>query len=190
MLLWWWSEFNIIHTKHLEQYLAPCRYLYKASFKNVILFFCIVVVVQSLRHFQLFAAPWTAACQVSLSFTIPQSLLKLMSIELAMPSNHLDFCHPFLFLPSIFPSIRVFLRGALQMLLMHGSQNKTQGLPGPAKPCMIWHLSICQSSSLPHPRLAPHPSHFIFPLCKLQLAKILLSDSLHLLSPFSWTLFP
>ena len=52
--------------------------------------------------------PWTAACQTSLSFTISQSLLKLMSIELVMPSNHLILCHPLLFLPSIFPSIRVF----------------------------------------------------------------------------------
>ena len=190
MLLWGLSEFNIIHTKHLEQYLAPCRQLYKASFKYVILFFCTVVVVQPLRHIQLVAAPWTTACQVSLSFTIPQSLLKLMSIELVIPSNHLILCYPFLFLPSVFPTIRVFLRGALQMLFMHGSQNKTQDLPGPAKPCMVWPLSICQSSSLPHPHLAPHPSHFIFPLCKFQLAKILLSDSLHLLSPFSWTLFP
>ena len=95
MLLWGLSEFNIIHTKHLEQYLAPCRQLYKASFKYVILFFCTVVVVQPLRHIQLVAAPWTTACQVSLSFTIPQSLLKLMSIESVMPSNHLVLCCPF-----------------------------------------------------------------------------------------------
>ena len=52
--------------------------------------------------------PRTAACQVFLSFTISQSLLKLMSIELVMPSNHLILCHPLLFSPSIFPSIRVF----------------------------------------------------------------------------------
>ena len=63
------------------------------------------VVVQSLNHVRLFATLWTAA---SLSFTINQSLLKLMSIELVMPSNHLILCHPLL-LPSIFlPSIRVF----------------------------------------------------------------------------------
>ena len=55
-----------------------------------------------------FATPWTAAHQVSLSITNSQSLLKLMSIESVMPSNHLILCHPFLFLPSIFPSIRVF----------------------------------------------------------------------------------
>ena len=52
--------------------------------------------------------PWTAACQASLSFTIFQSLLKLMSIESMMLSSHLILCHPLLFLPSIFPSIRVF----------------------------------------------------------------------------------
>ena len=52
--------------------------------------------------------PWTAAGQASLSFTISQSLFKLMSIELVMSSNHLILCHPLLLLPSIFPSIRVF----------------------------------------------------------------------------------
>ena len=52
--------------------------------------------------------PWTAARQASLSFTISQSLFKLMSIESVMPSNHLILCHPLLLLPSIFPSIRVF----------------------------------------------------------------------------------
>src|SRR5574337_574262 len=52
--------------------------------------------------------PWTAACQASLSITNSQSLLKLVSTESVMPSNHLIQCHPLLFLPSIFPSIRVF----------------------------------------------------------------------------------
>jgi len=52
--------------------------------------------------------PWTAACQASLSITNSWSLLKLMSIELVMPSNHLILCHPLLLPPSIFPSIRVF----------------------------------------------------------------------------------
>ena len=66
------------------------------------------IVVQSLSRVQLFEAPWTAARQASLSFTIYWSLLKLMSIESMMPSNHLIICHPLLLLPSIFPSIRVF----------------------------------------------------------------------------------
>jgi len=64
------------------------------------------VAVQSLSHVRLFAIPWTAARQAPLSFTISQSLVKLMSIELVMPSNHLILCCPLL--PSIFPSIRVF----------------------------------------------------------------------------------
>ena len=67
-----------------------------------------VVVVQSLSHVQLFVTPWTAAHQASLSFTVSQSLLKLMSIESVMPYNHLILCYPLLLLPSIFPSIRVF----------------------------------------------------------------------------------
>ena len=65
-------------------------------------------VVQSLSHVWLFVTPWTAACQASMSFTISQSLLKLMSIESVMASNHLIFCRPILLLPSIFPSVRVF----------------------------------------------------------------------------------
>ena len=65
-------------------------------------------VVQLLSHVRLFATPWTAAHQASLSFTISQSLLKLMSIESVMPSNHLILCCPLLLLPSIFSNIRVF----------------------------------------------------------------------------------
>ena len=64
--------------------------------------------VQSLNHVQLFLTPWTAARQASLSITNSRSLLKLMSIESVMPSNRLILCHPFLLLPSVFPSIRVF----------------------------------------------------------------------------------
>ena len=64
--------------------------------------------VQSLSHVWLFANPWTAARQASLSITNSWSSLKLMSLESVMPSNHLILCHPLLLLPSIFPSIRVF----------------------------------------------------------------------------------
>ena len=64
--------------------------------------------VQSLSHVQLFVTPWTAAHQASLSITNSQSLLKLMSIESVMPSNHLILCHPLFLQPSIFPTIRVF----------------------------------------------------------------------------------
>ena len=66
------------------------------------------IIVQLLSCVSLFVTPWTAAHQASLSFIISQSLLKLMFIELVMPSNHLIFCHALLLLPSIFPSIRVF----------------------------------------------------------------------------------
>ena len=64
--------------------------------------------VQSLSRVWLFATPWTAARQASLSITNSQSLLKLLPIETVMPSNHFVLCHPLLLLPSIFPSIRVF----------------------------------------------------------------------------------
>ena len=64
--------------------------------------------VQTLSHVQLFVTPWTAACQSSLSITNSGSLLKLMSIEPGMLSNHLILCWPFLLLLLIFPSIRVF----------------------------------------------------------------------------------
>ena len=66
------------------------------------------LVVQSLSCVQLFVTLWTAARQASLSFTISRSLLRLMFIELVMPSNHLILFRPFLLLPEIFPSIRVF----------------------------------------------------------------------------------
>ena len=64
--------------------------------------------VQSLSRVSLFATPWTTACQASLSITNSWSLLKLMSTESVMPSDHLILCRPFLLLPSIFPRIRVF----------------------------------------------------------------------------------
>ena len=66
------------------------------------------LLVQLLSRVRLLATPGTIVCQASLSFTISQSLPKLMFIELVMPSNHLILCHPLLLPPSIFPSIRVF----------------------------------------------------------------------------------
>ena len=65
-------------------------------------------LVQLLSRVQLFATPWTAACQASLSIINSQSLVRLMSIESVMPSNHLILCCSLLLLPSVFPSIRVF----------------------------------------------------------------------------------
>ena len=70
--------------------------------------FTVISSVQSLSRVRLFATPWTAARQASLTITHSRSLPKLTSIELAMPSNHLILCRPLLLLPSIFPSIRVF----------------------------------------------------------------------------------
>ena len=65
------------------------------------------VVVQSLNQVWLYAILWTVACQASLSFTTPQSLLRFMSIDSVMPSNHLILCYPLL-LPLVFPSIKIF----------------------------------------------------------------------------------
>ena len=64
--------------------------------------------IQLLSHVQLFETPWTAVCQASLSITNSQGLLKLTSIELMMPSNHLILCHPLHLPPLVFLSIRVF----------------------------------------------------------------------------------
>ena len=75
----------------------------------------IIYSVQLLSYVWLFATLWTAACQASLSITNSRSLLKLMFIELVLPSNHLILCHPLLLPPSIFPSIRVFSNESLHI---------------------------------------------------------------------------
>ena len=91
--------------------------------------------VQSLSHVQLFATPWTAASQASLSITNFRSSLRLMSIESVMPSNHFILCRPLLLPPSIFPSIRVFsnesvlcIRWPLEFQLQHSPSNEYSGL--------------------------------------------------------------
>ena len=71
-------------------------------------YFPYLVFVVAVQLCPTLVTPWTAACQASLSITISQSLLKLMSIESVMPSNHLILCCPLLLLPSVFPSIMVF----------------------------------------------------------------------------------
>ena len=84
---------------------------YRLFFNSLIYFngkIIVVAVVQPLRHVKLFAIPWTTAWQASRSFTVSQSLLKLLSVESVMPSNNLILCHPFLFLHSIFSSFTVF----------------------------------------------------------------------------------
>ena len=86
-------------------------------------------VVQLLSHVRLFMTQRTAACQATPSFTIPQSLLKLMSIESVMPSNDLILCLPLLVLPSIFPSIRVFSNeSALQISLLRTVRESDQAI--------------------------------------------------------------
>ena len=93
------AELTCIHTQHHTQH---------PSHKQILLYpKDHISSVQSLSRVQLFATPWTAARQASLSITNSQSLLKLMSIKLVMPSNHIILCRPLLLLPSIFPSIRV-----------------------------------------------------------------------------------
>ena len=78
---------------------------------------CQLSSVQSLSRVRLFAAPWTAAHQASLSITNSQSLLKLMSVESVMPSKHLILCHPLLLLPSVFASIRVFSKESVLWIM-------------------------------------------------------------------------
>ena len=92
--------------------------------------------VQSLSHVRLFATPWTQrhAHQASLSITNSQSLLKFMSIESVMPSNHLIFCRPLLLPPSVFPSIRVFSN---ESLFVSGGQSIGVSASASALPMII-----------------------------------------------------
>ena len=97
---WWWRGYTSI-----QPILCFCSFfVFFLTGTNV--------VIQSLSCVQFSVTPWTAAHQTPLSFTFSQSLLKLMSIESVMPSNHLILCHPLLLLPSVFPSIRVFSSGS------------------------------------------------------------------------------
>ena len=92
-----WPSYYSFSTCRIEMCkLSICHLIYQFS------------SVQLLSHVWLFATPWTAACQASLSITNSQSLIKLMPIESMMSSNHLILCHLLLVLPSTFPSIRVF----------------------------------------------------------------------------------
>ena len=88
-------------------------YVYFLAYLSFKLYFVWISSVQLLSHVQLFVTLWTAARQASLSINNSWSLLKLMSIESVMPSNHLILCHSLLLLPSIFPSIRVFSNGSV-----------------------------------------------------------------------------
>ena len=113
------TQFYILPMKRKTQLLFPTwkvPWYFPSSL--FILGFLIAAVVQSLSRVWLFVSPWTAALQASLSFTISQSLLKLMPIESVKPSNHLILCHPLLLLPSIFPSIRVFSSQFLKLIFI------------------------------------------------------------------------
>ena len=107
-----WSPTSSVLWPEIIQNLSCDTHHSFLSSKNSIHLLCKViflfVVVQSLRHVQLFVTPWATARQDSLSITNSRSLLKLMSIDSVMPSNHLILRHPLLPLPLIFPSIRVF----------------------------------------------------------------------------------
>ena len=103
IILSWRNCCNQIHTKHLSRI-----WMLKNSIIIAIAIFIQFSSVQSLSHVWLFATPWIAACQASLSITISRSSLKLMSIQSVMPSSHLILCHPLFRLPPIPPSIRVF----------------------------------------------------------------------------------
>ena len=104
----WWATVHGV----TESWMQLSNYIFTFHSIAQLLFISLpsrtIVVVQLLSRVQLFATPWTAALQVPLSSTVSMTLLKLMSIESMMPSNHLTLCHPFLLLPSIFPSVRVF----------------------------------------------------------------------------------
>ena len=122
--LWWDRTKKITHAPDTGNYHSTFYFYMSLTFSastckwndTVFIFLCwayftcqyVLSSVQSFSHVWLFATPWTVAHQASLSITNSQSLLKLMSIELVMPSNHLILCRTLLFLTAIFPSIRVF----------------------------------------------------------------------------------
>ena len=116
-----------------------------------------ITVVQSLSLVQLFSIPWTAAHQASLSFTVSQSLFKLMSIESMMPSRHLILCCPLLLLSSIFPSIlytlkKIKLGSHFSILLFSLLLN--QEASSPIKKIFKWNLI---PFSGPTKRFVPYP---------------------------------
>ena len=109
-LLWEYSEGVVLNNTpsfYGGTTLSSCAFMRQLSLEEVLTFPCLSSV-QSLSHVQLFATPWTAAHQASLSISSSWSPLKPMSVESVMPSNHLILCCPLLLLPPIFPSIRVF----------------------------------------------------------------------------------
>ena len=115
-----WQNWGRSDFYHFRLAICSCFWKYIQPFnenKKVHFFILQFSSVQSLSR--LFATPWNAAHQASLSIANSQSLLKLMSIELVMPSNHLILCHPLLLLPSVFPSIRVWVSASASVLPMN-----------------------------------------------------------------------
>ena len=109
----WSVHFLIQPSMCLFQWRPPVNYLSSLTSEP-----SFAIVVQLLSHVWLFATAWSATCWASLSFTISWSLLKLLFIELVMPSKHLFLCHPLFLLPSIFPRIRVFFPSKLALCIM------------------------------------------------------------------------
>ena len=112
-----------------------------------------IVVVQSLSHVQLFVPPWTAAHRASLSFTVSPSLLKFMSLESVMLSNHLIICHPLLLLPSIFPSMGSF---PMSQLFASGGQSI-----GASTSASVFPMNIQKINPTDFPLGKGNPSVFI-----------------------------
>ena len=132
------------------------------------------IVVQSLSHVRLFATLWTAACQASLSINSSRSPPKSMSIESVMPSNHLILCHPFLLMPSIFPSIRGLLlccwKRVFAMTSVFSWQNS---------------ISLCPASfCTPRPNLPVTPGVSWVPTFAFEVAEGRKRENKSILSPF------
>ena len=117
--------------------------------KGTVLYSLLLVVVQLLSHVQLFATPWTTACQASLSFTISWSLLKLMSIESVMSSNHLILCCPLSYCLQSFPAL-----GSFQMSQLFASGGQSIGASASASvfPIIIQCCPRDSQESSPPPR--------------------------------------
>ena len=97
------SDFSLLVYRNADMW-----YVKQSIFPNIGILFYLLLLLFNHCHVQLFVTSWTAACQASLSFPIFQSLLKLMSIESVILSNHPILCHSLLLLPSIFPNFRIF----------------------------------------------------------------------------------
>ena len=141
---------------HVKKIIIPefCKFLITSHiqkdsyYAHMGFIFKYISSVQSLSHVQLFATPWTVAHQASLSIINSWNLLKLMSIESVMPSNHLVLCHPLLLLTSIFPGIRVFsnesvlrIRWPMYWSFSISPSNEYSGLPLPSPV----NISVCCS---------------------------------------------